>query len=130
MKEISTRFTRAFLKELRDKKKSTCNHLSSIGGELSWDNATEADIKNGLNVSVANDPCESTFGALTDEMKRHQNIGLTCAGGVAMSRKNGTFASRFKNIGKNGARVHLQVLQMLNFSIVFRTSTYRHNSHT
>ena len=82
MKETSTRLIRSFLKELRDIKKSTHKYLSSIGGELIWDNATEADIKNGLNVSIVNDPCKSTFGALTDEMKRHQNIGLTHAIGL------------------------------------------------
>ena len=128
MKEISTRLTGAFLKELRDTKKSTCKRLSSIGGELSWDNDTEADIKNGLDVSVANDPCESTFGVLTDDMKRHQKIGLTHVGGVAMSRK--TFASGLKKVGKNGAHVNLQVIQKLRIVIMFRTSTYSYNPCT
>ena len=46
---------------------------------------------------MVNDLCESIFFVLTKEIKRHQNIGLTHAGGVAMSRKNGDFASGLKS---------------------------------
>ena len=100
MREISQRLCGAFFKELREPKKSTCDHLSSIGGELSWDKATKVDIENSKKIAVANDRCESTFGVLTDEIKRHQNIGLTYARGVSMSRKNDDFASGLKKLGK------------------------------
>ena len=101
MRDISQRLCGAFLKELRDPKKSVHKHLSSSGGENSWDKATKGDIENSKNIAVVNDPCESTFGVLIDEIKRHQNIGLTYAGGIAMSRKNGDFASGLKKLGKD-----------------------------
>ena len=44
--EISQRLCGPFLQELRDTKKSICKYLSSLGVELSWDKATEADIEN------------------------------------------------------------------------------------
>ena len=53
-------------------------------------------------MSVVNDPCESTFGIVTDEVKQYENIKLTHAGGMAMCRKNGDFASGCKKIGKDG----------------------------
>lgn len=78
------------------------NKLSSVSGKLSQEKATEANIKNSLHISVINDPYESTFGVLKDEIKRYENISLTCARGVAMCCKNSNFASGTKKIGKNG----------------------------
>ena len=102
MPEIAKRTSKAFLKEMHNKKKATYQHLSSQNGELSWANTSQADKDDSMNVASTNDACESTFGVLTDEIKTYDNIKLTHAGGMAMCRKNGDFNSGFKKIGKDG----------------------------
>ena len=32
-----------------------------MNGKLSWENATDKDKDHAMNVSVVNDPCQSTF---------------------------------------------------------------------
>lgn len=129
MNEISKRLLGAFLKELRDPKKSIYNNLSSMNGARSWAKASEADIENSKNIAAVNDACESTFGALTDEIKRHQNIGLTYAGGVAMSRKNGDFATGWKKLNKDGNCI-FNALVILSNLLYFRIPGQRNHSHT
>ena len=102
MSDIIPRMLNAFIKELHDPKKSASSHLSSQDGALSWINSTEEEIQNGIGVHVVNDPCESSFGVLTDELKTYENIGLTYAGGMALCKKNGDFASGFRKVGKDG----------------------------
>ena len=102
MPKIAKMTSKAFLKEMHDKKKTTYQHLSSQNGELSWANASQADKDNSMNVASTNDVCESTSGVLTDEIKTHDDAKLTHAGGIAACRKNGDFNSGFKKIGKDG----------------------------
>ena len=49
---------------------------------------------------------ESSFGVLTDELKSYENLGLTYAGGMALCKKNGDFASGFRKVGKDGKFVY------------------------
>ena len=99
--EMSKRMSKAFLKEMHDKKKTTYQHLSSQNGELSWANASQADKDNSMNVASTNDACESTFGILTDEIKTYDNIKLSHVEGMALCRKNGDFNSGFKKISRD-----------------------------
>ena len=87
----------ALLCELRDPKKATSEHLSSIGGHFSWDETTEEEKKNGLKIQAVNDPAESSFGGLTEELSKYGRIKLTYAGGVDQVRRNGDM---FRAIGK------------------------------
>ena len=69
-----------------------------------------------MNVSVANDSCESTFGVLTKETNVHENIGLTNAGGVAKTKKNGDFNASFKKITKDSKLYFEHAYKLLNFA--------------
>ena len=102
MPEVAKIFATEFLEECHDPKKTCHVHLSSQNGALSWLNSCEEENTNALVVHVVNDPCESTFGVLTDELKTHENVGLTHAGGMAMCRKNGDFATGHRKVNKNG----------------------------
>ena len=58
--------------------------------------------RNGLVAHVVNDACESSFGVLADELESYENLGLACARGVVLFKKSSDFATRLKNIGKEG----------------------------
>ena len=96
MTDIAKKVVEAFVKELRDHKKTTHVHLSSMNGELSWEQATDEYKDHVMNVSVVNEPCKSTFGVATEDVNQHANIGLKHTGGIAMSKKNGDFATVHK----------------------------------
>ena len=87
--------------------------MSSQNGKLCWNNTTEAQKKNTKYVSVVNDPCESTFGIVTNEVKQYENIKLTHAEGMAMCRKNRDFASGYKKIEKDGNYIFLFYINTL-----------------
>ena len=102
MSGIIPRMLNTFIKELHDPKKSTLSHLSSQDRALSWINSIEEEIQNGIGVHVANNPCKSSFGVLTDELKSYENLRLTYTGRIALCKKNGDFASGFRKVGKDG----------------------------
>ena len=78
-KEYSTILMTAMLRELKDPPKVTSRYLSSIGGECSWANTSDAD-HNALKGKMAvNDPAERAFGAGTRELQVHGRIDLSSA---------------------------------------------------
>ena len=55
-----------------------------------------------LDDHVVDDPYESAFGVLSDQIITCNHIGLTHAENMVLCKKNGDFASGHKRIGKNG----------------------------
>ena len=56
------------LKEIRDPKKATSDHLSIIGGKFSWEMTSKETHTDGLGKIAVNDPAESSFGATTRQL--------------------------------------------------------------
>ena len=79
----------ALLEELRDESKATAEHLSSNAGRFCWELTTDEDHEQGLGKYAVNDPAESSFGGLTQQLQCFGRIALASAGGVAQARWNG-----------------------------------------
>ena len=92
---IANHVVEDFLKEMRDTKKIIHSHLSSMNGELSWEQAKDKEKHHSMHVLVVNNLCESSFGVPTKEINTHNNVGLTHAGDIAMAKKNGHFETVF-----------------------------------
>ena len=60
---------RAILREIRDPKKDTSDHLSTVDGKFSWKNTSDGDHKAGLGKIAVNDPVESCVGATTQQIQ-------------------------------------------------------------
>ena len=77
--------------ELRDPKKATSRHLTSVEGMLSWGKVSDEEHEALKGVMAVNDPAESIFGATTREISTFGRIGFGEASGVAMARRNKDF---------------------------------------
>ena len=77
------------LKEIRDPRKATSYHLSSIDGKFSWGKTTSDEHTDGFGKIAVNDPAESSFGATTRELQCFGRISLGNAGGVSQVKLNG-----------------------------------------
>ena len=102
----------ALLAELRDGKKATADHLSSVSGKFSWAETSPDDHVAGLGKIATNDPAESSFGGTTRQLQCFGRIGLTNAGGVDQIRRNGNLSrvsSRISSRNNNG-RAKLGIL--------------------
>ena len=75
------------LKEMKDLKKVTHQHLSSLDRRKVWESTAEDSVDQSLGASISNETCESTLSALANELKVFDNTGLNNSGGVAKIRK-------------------------------------------
>ena len=103
MLEITKIISKAFLKEINDKKKTTYMYLSSRDRKLSYDKTSEADKTNAKHIAAVNNTCKLLFCILTNEIKMYENIKLICTGReVAICKKNRNYNSSYKKIKKDG----------------------------
>ena len=63
---IAKYVVKAFLKELRDSKKTTYTYLSSQNRDLSQEDITNEDITNLMNTAIVNNPYKSIFSIATE----------------------------------------------------------------
>lgn len=89
MKELGEVAASAFLRELRDPRKVTHQYLTSQNGRKCWRNTSEAEKKKAVGIRAVNDPCESSFGGLTNELETFSTIKIQHAGAVDQVRRNG-----------------------------------------
>ena len=92
---------KAFLKELRDPKKTTYIYLSIRNRDLLHEDITNKDIINSMNTAIVNNSCKSIFGVATKQISVYANIRIIYKGGIAMAKKYSNFATRFKKISKD-----------------------------
>ena len=79
------------LEELRDVKKATAAHLSSMEGELSWGATSDDQHEAAMGKMAVNDPAECTFAGLTRQLECFGRISLRSAGAVSQAQYNGDF---------------------------------------
>eukprot|EP00965_Chrysotila_dentata_P140532 4646719-Pleurochrysis_carterae.AAC.1 len=93
--ELGVVAAKACLAELRDPKKAMSRHLASSDGALAWGN-TSADVHAAAKGLLAtNDPAESVFGALTQELSNYVRIAFSSTSGGAQARRNRNFSRCF-----------------------------------
>ena len=93
-----------FIKELRDPRKATSDHLSSEGGQHSWRCTADKDRFVCLGKMVTSDPAEGPPAALTQQMQSFGRVTGIHATGVRQTRINGDF-ERDLNGGNNDGHV-------------------------
>ena len=91
MKELGEIIANTMLEELRDKNKATSNHLSSAGGLFSWNSCADVEKEMGKCIRANNNVSESSFRGVAHNANMFQMIRLHHAGGMSLSRQNGTF---------------------------------------
>ena len=82
MNDLGRIAAEAMLAELRDPKKAMHSYLSSANGNKSWHNVSDSDKSAGLMIQAINNPAESFFGELTNELQVYTTVKLQHAGGV------------------------------------------------
>ena len=65
--------------------------MISQDGNLLWNNSAEEERNNELNTHAVNDPCESTFCTLTDQITTCNSVSLKNESGMVVIKKNGDF---------------------------------------
>ena len=93
MEELGLLLASTMLSELRDNRKAAHNHLSSLGGAMCWERETNAEKEAGIGTRANNDISESSFGGMSDNLKKHGMISLANAGAMSLARQNGDFDS-------------------------------------
>ena len=83
--EMGTVASEALLGELRDIKKATSWHLSSLDGELSWGMASDDVHEAGLGKYAVNDPAERSFGLTTRQIQVAGRVDIGNAGATALA---------------------------------------------
>ena len=92
------------LEELRDTKKATSRHLSSVDGKLSWGMTTTKEHEAAKGKMAVDDPAESCHGATTREIHIHGRISLGNAGAIGMARRNGDFVRAVASESRKSSR--------------------------
>ena len=92
MEELGIMVSETLLQDFTDKRIATKNHLSCIGGELSWAKTSGEDKIKGQGVHANNNVRESAFGGLTEALTKSTMISLTHAGAMSQTRRNGDFS--------------------------------------
>ena len=113
MEELAKIVAQSILQELRDTKKATHEHLSSVGGRFSWEVSSEKEKELAVGKRATNDLSESAFGSLTEEVSTFSRIGLANAGGMALIRRNGDFS--YGNGNDKGMKLFKYKLFLLTF---------------
>ena len=79
------------LRELRDPKKATSPYLSSSNGKFSWGQTTDKEYLATMGKRATNDPAESPFAILTQQMQQFGRILGILASAIGQARMNGDF---------------------------------------
>ena len=91
VKKMAVEVASCLLIELRDPKKITSSYLSSSDGEFSWGQTSDDDHVAGIGMMATNDPAESPFAALTQQIQSYGRIMGSHASAVGHARLHGDF---------------------------------------
>jgi len=95
------------LQELRDPKKATSDYLSSEEGKFSWGETTEDEHQACMGKMATNDPAESPFATLTQQLQSFGRVLGIHASAIGQARINGDFHRDIKDENNNGAYLRL-----------------------
>lgn len=91
------------LKELRDPRKASSDYLSSKEGQFSWGQTTDDEHGAMLGKIATNDPAESPFASLTQQLQSFGRLLGIHASAVGHARINGDFNRDVDNESNSGA---------------------------
>ena len=95
------------LQELRDPKKATSDYLSSAEGKFSWGGTTEEEHQACMGKMATNDPAESPFATLTQQLQSFGRVLGIHASAIGQARINGNFHRDIKDESNNCAYLRL-----------------------
>ncbi len=87
-------------KEIVDPKKAMGDYASVVAGKYSWGETTEAEHLASIGKDATNDPAESPFAALTQQLQTFGRVLGIHASAIGQARMNGDFN---RNIDTNTA---------------------------
>lgn len=101
--KMAVEVAQCMLTELRDPKKATSDYLTSAEGEFSYGFTTEEEHQACIGKMATNDPAESPFAQLTQQLQTFGRILGIHASAVGHARVNGDFKRDIKNPEFDGA---------------------------
>jgi hypothetical protein len=90
-------------KEVVDPKKALSKYASVVAGEYSWGETTEAEHVASIGKNATNDPAESPFAALTQQLQTFGRVLGIHASAIGQARMNGDFKRNIDTDTNNGA---------------------------
>jgi len=100
--KMAVEVSECMLMELRDPKKATSSYLSSADGKFSWGETTEEEHLVAMGKMATNDPAESPFAMLTQQMQQYGRILGIHASAIGQARMNGDFVRDLMDSSKTG----------------------------
>ena len=102
VKRMAAEVSDCIIAELQDPTKVTSNYLSSADGEFSWGKTTEDEHAAGIGMMATNDPAESPFAALTQQLQCFGRVMGINASAVGHARLHGDFDRNWEDSGVDG----------------------------
>ena len=102
VKTMAVEVADCIVTELRDPKKVTSSYLSDLDGEFSWGNTSDEEHVLGMGMMATNDPAESPFAALTQQLQSFGRIMGTHASAVGHARLHGDLDLTWKKGAADG----------------------------
>ncbi|KAL7503011.1 hypothetical protein ACHAXN_000861, partial [Cyclotella atomus] len=90
-------------KEIVDPKKALGNYASVVAGKYSWGETTEAEHVASIGKDATNDPAESPFAALTQQLQTFGRVLGIHASAIGQARMNGDFKRNIDTDTNDGA---------------------------
>jgi hypothetical protein len=90
-------------KEIVDPKKALGNYASVVAGKYSWDKTTEAEHVASIGKDATNDPAESPFAALTQQLQTFGHVVGIHASAIGQAQMNGDFKRNINTDTNDGA---------------------------
>ena len=100
--KMAVEAAQCLLEELRDPKKATSDYLTSEKGQFSWGYTSDSEHAACLGKMATNDPAESPFAMLTNQMQSFGRILGIHASGVGQARMNGDFERDLSDGNRDG----------------------------
>ena len=94
MEELGNLIAESALEEMWDPNKASSSHFNSQDEKFSWKNITDEKKKHGMNIMAVNDPAESMFGGLTEQIGSYGRIKLQNAEGISEIQRKRDFSRR------------------------------------
>ena len=90
-------------KEIVDPKKALGDYASVVAGKYSWGETTEAEHITSIGKDATNDPAESPFAALTQQLQTFGRVLGIHASAIGQARMNGDFKHDIDTDTNDGA---------------------------
>ena len=81
--------------DMHDKTKATAANLTIGGGKFCWENISDKEREAGKGKKAVNDPAESIFARVKNEVLKFGMVSFAHAAGVSQSKMNGDFTRVF-----------------------------------